>query len=158
MGSNIEPEESISLALALLGERVRITGVSTFYRTRPEGRPDQPDFVNGVVEIETELSEVELREALHRIETALGRVRTEDKYASRTIDLDVLVREGSMDWDPQIAERGFVAIPLAELAPDLILPGTQTATRDIASGFAGEDMQPLMMYTEKLRKEATGEH
>jgi 2-amino-4-hydroxy-6-hydroxymethyldihydropteridine diphosphokinase len=145
IGSNIEPERNIAKALISLAREARVVGVSTFYRTRPEGRPEQPDFYNGVAEIETDLPPVELKQTLRRIERELGRERTEDDLAIETDDLTIP--------DPRISKRAFLAIPLFELAPDLVLPGSGIALRDIAESFCEHGMQPLTAYTERLRKE-----
>lgn len=161
IGSNIRPAENMRDALRILGSKVRIKGISTVYLTDPIGRPEQEQYYNCVAAIETDFSPEEIRHAILRtIETNLGRVRTEDRYASRIIDLDLIVyddlvlKTGELSLpDPQILNRPFLAMGLSELAPDLVLPGTgltavQTATR---LGTAG--MVPLPEYTEELRKE-----
>lgn len=159
VGSNINPEENVREAIRRLGRQVRIVGLSTFYRDQAEGRPEQPAFYNGVVEVETEMPAAELkRGVLRRIEQELGRKRTEDKYAPRTIDLDILVygdlavTTGDLVIpDPQIPHRPFLAIPLHELAPELVLPGLEVAVREIAARFADHKMEPLKDYTKLLR-------
>lgn len=161
VGSNIEPRENIRKALELLSREVKILGISTFYRTPPDGHQDQPSFYNGVIEAETNILPAKLkRQILRQIETKLGRRRNEDKYASRTIDLDVLVYDDltiATDEitvpDPLIAERSFLVIPLCELAPDLQLPGTDCSIRDAAIKFAQHNMEPLPEFTEELRKD-----
>ncbi|MGD8238092.1 MAG: 2-amino-4-hydroxy-6-hydroxymethyldihydropteridine diphosphokinase [Armatimonadota bacterium] len=160
VGSNIAPADNVLLALRRLAGEVRIVAVSTFYRTAPLGRPEQPDFYNGVVAVETELSPADLKHAvLRHIEEQLGRERTEDKYAPRTIDLDVLLYDelvmdtgGLAIPDPDIARRPFLAIPLHEVAPGLVLPGSGRPMADIAAELAHHDMQPLPEYTELLRE------
>jgi len=161
VGSNINPEENTRRALRLLAERLRVMRVSTVYRTEALGRPDDPGFYNCVVEIETEIPPEDLkRRVLRRIEADLGRSRTSDKYAPRTIDLDVLlyadvvVSAGELVLpDPDITKRPFLAIPLRELAPDLTLPGTGQRVADIAAALAGRQMQPLPEYTALLRRD-----
>jgi dihydroneopterin aldolase/2-amino-4-hydroxy-6-hydroxymethyldihydropteridine diphosphokinase len=163
VGSNIDPAENVRRALRLLAGQVRIVGISTFYRTRPLGRPEQPDFYNGVVAVETQASAVELKHSVLRaVEQQLGRRRTEDKYAPRTIDLDVLlydelvaVAEDLTIPDPDIPQRPFLAIPLYELAPDLVLPDSGRPIRDIAAVLAEHRMQPLPEYTQSLRESVT---
>lgn len=135
IGSNIEPEKNVRNAVKLLSRQFPITGVSTFYRTPAEGRPEQPPFYNGVVEIETDLPADDLKRQLRKIENVLGRKRTEDEFASRTIDLDII--------SPGEAQRPFVAIPLHELAPDLV-----------GETIEADDMEPLPGCTEQLKKEA----
>lgn len=161
VGSNINPEANIRDALSLLAERARITGISTFYRTDAEDRPGQPPFYNGVVEIETDTPPAELKHSvLCAIESRLGRVRSSDKYAPRTIDLDILIYDDliirSDDLvipDPQIQRRAFLAIPLCELAPDSVLPGSGKSVCEIAGVFADHGMEVLREFTDWLRKE-----
>ena len=165
VGSNINPEENVRGALRLLGQQVRIAGVSTVYRTRALDRPGQPQFYNCVVGIETEIPAAELkRSVLRRIEHELGRVRSADKYAPRTIDLDVLIygdmvveTEGVVIPDPEIARRAFLAIPLHELAPDLVLPGSGRRIAEAAAQLGSQEMEPLPRYTELLRRDVAHE-
>lgn len=131
VGSNIEPARNITRGLRELGRYVRLVGVSCFYRTPAIDRPEQPDYLNGVVEIETSLAPLALRdEVLHPVEEAAGRIRTEDRYAPRTLDLDILCHgeelvelPGLRLPDPDIAERPFLAAALLDLDPELTLPG-----------------------------------
>src|SRR5262245_53443950 len=91
VGSNIAPEENIREALRRLTQSVHVVSISTFYREPAIDRPEDPDFYNGVVAIDTDLPPGKLKGAvLRRIEAALGRRRSADKYAARTIDLDLL--------------------------------------------------------------------
>ena len=160
VGSNIGPAQNVRRAVRLLGRQVRIVGVSTFYRTKPLGRPEQPEFYNGVVAVETDIPAGELKHRVLRgIEEQLGRRRTEDKYAPRTIDLDVLLydelvidRDDLVIPDPEIAHRPFLAIPLEELAPELVLPGSGRPIKGIAAAFADHQMSPLPECTARLRK------
>lgn len=155
VGSNIEPERNVREAMRRLGDAARVTGVSTFYRTEPEGRPEQPEFYNGVVEIETDLPPDDLKQSvLRRIEAELGRVRTEDKYAPRTIDLDIEVYDRQL-CDPHVRDRAFLAVPLCELAPSLVLESGETIC-DIAESLPGHGMEPLPEYTRELRKKVHG--
>jgi 2-amino-4-hydroxy-6-hydroxymethyldihydropteridine diphosphokinase len=160
VGSNIAPERNVREAVRLLAAEVHVVAVSTAYRTAPLGRVGQPEFYNCVVQIETGMSPARLRSALRRIEGKLGRKRGDDKCAPRTIDLDVLIygdlavtTDAFVIPDPQIAERPFLALPLRELAPDLVLPGSGRPIREIAAELGGRDMQPLPEYTEVLRRE-----
>jgi len=160
VGSNIEPERNVREALRRLRERVMVTGVSTFYRTKALGRPEQGDFINAVVEVETELAPGRLkREVLEAIEGELGRVRTEDRHAPRTIDLDLIVygegeieEEGLRLPDPEIAKRAFLAVPLAELAPEMRLPGEARTVGEIADDIGAAGLEALESYTEAIRK------
>jgi 2-amino-4-hydroxy-6-hydroxymethyldihydropteridine diphosphokinase len=168
VGSNVAAERSIEQGLRLLAEQVPIIGISTFYRTEAAGPPGQPAFVNGVVEIETSLSPAQLKQGLLRaIESALGRRRTEDKYAARTLDLDLLLyddlvstEEGLSVPDPAIAHRAFLAIPLAELAPGLVVPGLDQPMEVLAASLGATGMHPLAEWSAGLRRgllDASGE-
>lgn len=162
VGSNIEPEANVRRALHLLAGKVRVLAVSTFYRTAAEGRPGDPDYVNGAVAIETSLSPEALKGQLRGIEGALGRRRTVDKLAPRPIDLDLLLygeqqaRQADLVLPhPDIARRAFVAVPLAEIAPDIVLPGAGERLRDLAARWHRRSMVPLPHLTGDLRGELT---
>ena len=161
VGSNVDPEANVPAALRRLARRVRVTGSSTFYRTAALRAPGTPDFVNGVWRVETELGPRELKfEVLRPIEEELGRRRTADTYAPRTIDLDVLlcgaavVREPDLTLpDPDILERPFVAVPLWELAPDLTLPGSGRRLADVVEAMSKVGMEPWPELTRRLQVE-----
>lgn len=151
IGSNIEPEANIQRAVARLARELRITGVSTFYRSEAIGEKPQPAFVNGVVAVETPLPPLELKlKVLRRIEAELGRQRSADKYAPRTIDLDLLLYDDLvLDTpeltlpDPHISERACIAVPLAELAPQLRLPGTGESISEVARRLRGQRLKRI---------------
>jgi 2-amino-4-hydroxy-6-hydroxymethyldihydropteridine diphosphokinase len=139
LGSNIEPERYLPLAVNRLKALGNVVAVSRVYQNPAVGDSPQPDFLNAAVLLETDLSLVDLRRCLRVIEDSLGRVRTEDKYAPRTIDLDLCLygntfsetREQTLP-DPDILTRAHLAVPLAELAPDLHHPLIGDPLRDIA--------------------------
>ncbi len=122
IGSNIAPEASIKAAIRLLATQARLLDISTFYRTPAEDRPEQPDYINGVVAIETSLPPEALKHGvLRRIEHRLGRHRSEDKLAPRAIDLDILLYDSLQAQTADlrlpardVETRGFVAIPQAK--------------------------------------------
>lgn len=118
LGSNIEPEVNLLAALRLLARRPGIVALSTLYRTPALGRPEQPDFINCMVASETALPPAELKQYLCEVEAQLGRVRTADRYAPRTIDLDLVDRD-----DKEILRRPFLLVPLAELVAQAEGPG-----------------------------------
>ena len=159
VGSNINPAENVLEAIDRLAEQTRVVAVSTVYRTEPLGRPEQPPYYNCVAEIETEIPPLALKQqVLRRVEADLGRERGEDKYAPRTIDLDLVVYDDLIvDTDdltlpdPQILHRPFLAIPLRELAPRLTLPGLDRPMKEVAAQPPGS-MQPLENYTLLLRR------
>jgi 2-amino-4-hydroxy-6-hydroxymethyldihydropteridine diphosphokinase len=159
-GSNISPAENIALALRLLAGRAAVTAVSTVYRTKALGRPDQPDYYNLVIEVKTEMPPEEFRRTvLRRIEDKLGRVRSKDRYAPRTIDLDLIacdelaLKTDELTLpDPEIAVRPFLSIPLCELNPGLMLPGLGRVD-GLAPKLPCAGMEPLLEYTARLKKE-----
>jgi len=152
LGSNLDPEENLRQALHLLSRKVKVLRLSTFYRSKPLNRPEQDDFVNGVAEAQTDLPPFELKPLLREIEARLWRVRTADKYAARTIDLDLVSAD-----DPDLRTRAFLTVPVAELAPDLpILDGKMTPGQ-LAAGLDRSELVPLADYTRKLRKEVLDE-
>lgn len=160
VGSNIDPEKNVLEALCLLAGSCRVTGISTVYRTDPDGRPHDPPYYNCVVRVETVLSPVEFKlSVLRRIEDGLGRVRTPDRSDNRTIDLD-LILFGSATVsspaltipDPDIQARPYLIIPLSELAPGLVIPGKSRSIEELAASMEALPMERLTRYTELLKK------
>jgi 2-amino-4-hydroxy-6-hydroxymethyldihydropteridine diphosphokinase len=142
LGANLGPKEvTILRAVEELGARdgVTLLELSQLRETEPVGVADQPAFLNGAVALETELSPRELLDVLLKIEQELGRVRGENRFGPRTIDLDLLVfGEETIDEDglsvphPRLHERRFALEPLAELEPDLVIPGLGKASEALA--------------------------
>lgn len=156
VGSNIRPEENVPRALTILSRRARLTGVSTFYQTAPIGAEGTDDFYNGVVEIVWEGDADGVRCLLGEVEDRLGRVRTTDPHAPRVIDLDLLAwrsRAGveAADVHPDVTKRGFVALPLLELAPALVLGKTGRPLAEVARGFQDPPGRPLPELGRRLR-------
>ena len=160
VGSNVDPEENVARALQLLDSELRVRGVSTFYRTPALERPLDPPFVNGVIEVGDATGPLETRALLKGLEHTLGRTRPDDRYGPRTLDLDLLLHgdqvlsSGAVKLPhPDIGARAFVAIPLLELAPDLILPGSGIPLRSIVDTLPSYPMEPLRVLTRRLRAE-----
>ncbi len=132
LGSNLEdPCRQVNSAFAELGQlpQSRLRACSGLYRSAPMGPQDQPDYINAVAALETDLSAELLLTALQSIEQAHRRVRGEH-WGPRTLDLDILLYGDEVIDTPQltvphpgIGERNFVLAPLAELAPALSIPG-----------------------------------
>ncbi len=139
LGSNLgKRRRNIEAAISCLGAHpgVQVLRVSTLIETEPVGGAPQPRFLNGVAELEVELSPEELLQELLAIEKKLGRVRRE-KWGPRVIDLDLLFYNDCIIERPELqvphplaVERGFVLEPLAELAPELVHPQTGKSTRE----------------------------
>jgi len=120
VGSNIDPEKNIEEARKRIEKRHRVVAESRFIRTKPVGYSEQPDFVNGVIRIETEMEYGELNEWLGGVESDLGRVRGGNRYGPRTMDLDVVVWNGEI-VDKDVCERGFLRNCILEVWPDLVM-------------------------------------
>jgi len=139
LGSNIEPERHLPLAARLLAGLGRVLAASTVYRNPAVGPTPQTDFLNAAVLLVTSLSPAALRAELRRLEANLGRRRGPDKFAPRTIDIDlvlygshVLTEPGLALPDPGLLTWAHLAIPLAELDPDFRHPVTGQSLAAIA--------------------------
>ena len=130
LGSNLgDREENLRSALKHLEEnKVRVVKVSTFIETEPYGVTDQPGFVNAVCQVETELEPLELLRLLLKIELEMGRVRIR-RWGERNIDLDLLLYEDACMVSeeltlphPDMQNRDFVLLPLAEIAGEVVHP------------------------------------
>jgi 2-amino-4-hydroxy-6-hydroxymethyldihydropteridine diphosphokinase len=128
LGANIgNPREQITLAIAMLREATEVLAVSSIYETAPVGGPDQPNYLNAICIVESDLPASDLLSLLHGIEKTLGRERLE-RWGPRTIDLD-LIQYGSILSSaqelelphPRAHERKFVLEPWLEIEPDAIL-------------------------------------
>lgn len=140
LGSNLDdPRQQVSTALHELATlaATRVSAVSSLYRSAPMvglGVPvDQPAYINAVARVETGLSAEVLLNALQAIEARHGRVRGGERWGPRTLDMDILLYgDAHIDTPrlqvphPGIAARSFVLYPLAEIAPDLEIPGAGT--------------------------------
>jgi dihydroneopterin aldolase/2-amino-4-hydroxy-6-hydroxymethyldihydropteridine diphosphokinase len=160
VGSNIDPKGNIVRALDLLQNQheLKVIGISSFYNTVPLDRGNQPNYLNGIFELRTSVSpEVLKTEILAKIEQKLKRERKEDKHASRTIDLDILLfgnlnSEEQQIPDPDIYTRNFIAVPLRELEPDLVLPDSGKWIGDLPSSDKVDSMKLDPDFTEELRE------
>ena len=151
LGSNLaDPAAQIRRALRTLAVMPgsRLVRQSSLYRNPPVGGPDQPEFVNAVAEMETALPPRELLDRLLALERAHGRTR-DYPNAPRTLDLDILLYGGLVLRDPgltiphpRMLERAFVLVPLAELAPDTVVPGSGRVA-DLVRGVDASGMIKL---------------
>jgi 2-amino-4-hydroxy-6-hydroxymethyldihydropteridine diphosphokinase len=153
VGSNLhEPRSQVLQAFAKLAELAgtRVVLTSPIYRSRPFGPVQQPDFANAVVGLLTQLEPLELLSGLQAIESAQGRPKDRERWGPRVIDLDLLIYGQQRRADPDltiphpgIVERNFVLYPLADIAPDLHIPGlgrvSELKGRVSAEGLRRED-------------------
>ena len=143
LGSNIDAETNLTAAVRHLRnhDAVEVIATSRVYETAPVGTVDQPNFLNAALLIRTQLSAEALKAGpLWEVEQVLGRVRTADKNAPRTIDLDIaLFNYDVLDIgvrhipDPELLTRAHVAVPVADLAPYYIHPETGATLEEIAA-------------------------
>ena len=120
LGSNINAEENIRRAKEAIAGEFMLIKSSSFVETEPVGFKEQDRFINGALLIETELNAARLESRLKVLETELGRVRTDNKYGPRSIDLDILVWNGEV-VDEEVYEREFLRTSINELMPDFDL-------------------------------------
>ena len=131
LGSNMErPRQHITTAIEALGkiQSTQTVNVSSLYKSKPVGPQDQDDYVNAVAELETELMPLDLLDSLQAIENEHGRVRKEH-WGPRTLDLDILMFGDEVIQNdrltiphPEMMNRSFVLVPLAEIKPDCFIP------------------------------------
>jgi len=151
MGSNIDPESNIPHALNLLHEHFTVSKVSQIYRTEPQGIDTHEPFWNLALRIQTEWPQKELKDILQGMEEKLGRVRTEDKFSSRTIDIDILVYDGVLvggddPRDLSLVDQSFKFVPLTEIAPRLKDPATGKTFIELLSerAYKGQAIESLL--------------
>lgn len=153
LGSNLGDRlTNLQAAVDLLhGEPgLRVLASSRVWETAPVGGPPQPDYLNAVIRVETDLSARDLLDVAHRVEERLGRVRKE-RWGARSIDIDVLLfDEETIDESdlvvphPRLAQRAFVLLPLLELVPDPVLPdGTRLRELRVNTDGVAPSASPL---------------
>lgn len=136
--------KNIEQAIKLLNHNpeIQVKRKSSLYETAPVDYLDQPWFLNGVVEIETDLSPLELLDTIKLIEKKLGRKEGGIRWGPRIIDLDIILYNSLLIDTPRLtiphpraSERAFVLLPLAELAPGLLYPGRGKRVEELALPF-----------------------
>ncbi len=148
LGSNIDAEKNLRLAVDALRHRHGELTVSPVYRSAAVGF-DGPDFLNLVVALATDATPLEVLEEIERIHAMAGRSRGPDRYSSRPLDIDLLLYGDTVEPAPplrlprrDILEYGFVLRPLADIAPRLVHPVTGKTIGDLWREFDG-DRHPL---------------
>lgn len=155
LGTNIEPRESyLKKAIHQLFQHdaINITKQSSIYETEPVGFTEQSHFLNMVLEINTSLTPLALLDVCQGIESHLGRERV-IRFGPRTIDLDILLYNNeNMKTErltiphPRMHERGFVLIPLAEIAPNAILPPFGTTSKELLNKLPEAEKKGIVKY------------
>jgi len=150
LGSNLsDPSLQITQALEAINNitNSQIEAVSSLYVSRPMGPQDQPDYCNAVIELSSELPPIEILDALQSIENAQGRVRKENRWGARTLDLDILLYNDDVIHCSRLdiphygmKEREFVLVPLAEIAPHCVLPCGDKVT-DLAKNIEKNNLK-----------------
>jgi GTP cyclohydrolase I len=144
LGSNIGAREHLPRAIGVLRRHpaLVVEATSHVYESAPVGNPGDPWFLNAAVLVATSLDPDALRGVLRDIEAGMGRVRTEDRNAPRTIDLDIVLVEdfegevgGSPVPDPEITVRPHLALPVADVVPDWVLAGAGASLAELAASF-----------------------
>lgn len=138
LGANLDaPLQQLQQAVNALMQlpHSQLAAVSSFYGSKPMGPQDQPDYVNAVAALDTQLAPEDLLDALQRIELEQGRQRKDERWGPRTLDLDILLYGETVLATPRLTvphyglhQREFVVYPLLELAPDLQVPGLGSLT------------------------------
>lgn len=140
LGSNIQPEVNLPEAVKLLYNYGEIHKVSNAWESEAVGS-DGPNFLNACILFSTPLLKDEVKaRVIHPIEAKLGRKRSTDKYAPRTIDIDIVIFDGQL-CDDKFWKQAFVVVPLAEIYPDYRNPITQ----EKISAAAGRLRQSVWM-------------
>lgn len=136
IGSNVQPESNIPASIRLLRETFDVKGVSSIYETDPVGPAGDKKFWNLAAEIESALPRQELISKIRHLEEKLGRKRETNKFAPRSIDMDLLPQPGYQ-------EQGFIIIPLAEIAPE---------AKDPETGKSFAELEKILKKTGAVKK------
>jgi len=146
LGSNLgERQANLERAVELLGERLRMEKVSSVYETEPVGYEEQPPFLNAVCRVQTDIGPLQLLSLVKGIEASMGRVPGFTD-GPRLIDIDIILYGDMVMMDPELtiphprmAQRAFVLIPLAEIAPGLVHPFSGESVEEMVANVDGID-------------------
>lgn len=136
LGSNLSgPIKQVQAAISEIEKipQSQVSKVSSIYLSKPMGPQDQDDYINAVLALETSLSAIELLDALQAIENEAGRVRKENRWGARILDLDIILFGNEIINNARLTiphygmtEREFVLLPLTEISPKLTLPSGES--------------------------------
>lgn len=146
LGSNIEPGLNLARAASVLAGRIEVLATSPVYESAPVGAPGTPAFLNAILRVHSRLGPRTLKfEILRAVETELGRRRSADRNAPRTLDLDLVLFgarvESAYDLtlpDPDLARFPHIAVPAADVAPEVRHPVTGQTLAEIAASLSSE--------------------
>ena len=163
LGSNLDsPIEQLKLALHTLNHSpgIALEQTSSFYRSKPVGPQDQPDFINAVACIKCELAPHSLLQALQEIELRQGRKRTV-RWGARTLDIDILLYDQRVIETPslciphrEMTKRAFVLAPLAEINPRLSLPDGK-GIQQLLNALPQSDVESLALVNKNGQRPKT---
>lgn len=162
LGSNITPrfyylqEAEKNLASC---DQIKVTNRSQIYETLPVGFMDQGQFLNMVIEVETNFTPTELLAYCQEVELSLGRKR-EIRWGPRTIDLDILLyNHENMETEqlilphPSMRERAFVMVPLADVNPDIEIPGLEKKVSEVLTELPAEEKRGVVKWIAPVGEE-----
>jgi len=146
LGANLgDRQANLAQAVELLGQRLDIEKVSSIYETEPVGYKDQPLFLNAVCRVQTDIGPLQLLSLVKGIEASMGRVPNFSD-GPRLIDIDIILYGDMVMMDPELsiphprmAQRAFVLIPLAEIAPGLVHPFSGESVEEMVANVDGID-------------------
>ena len=150
LGSNLgDRQKNLEAVENLLPPQVLIKERSMIYETEPWGYHEQPKFLNQVLAVTTSLSPLDLLAYLKEIEKSIGR-KPVFRYGPREVDIDILLygnqvinQESLIIPHERLQDRAFVLVPLGELAPDLILPGSERTITELLESINTSDVYPF---------------
>ena len=145
LGTNLgEREKNLRKAIEVIADKMCVCERSSVYETDAWGYTDQPDFLNQVIKVETNLTPLRLLNFVKKTEVELGRVEN-FRYGPRLIDIDILFYDDLVKNSnrlqiphPRVTERAFVLVPLNEIAPNLVHPGTGKTVSDLLTSLPGD--------------------
>ena len=153
LGSNLsDPKKQLQLATQALGQMpaTELIKVSSIYMTRPMGSPDQGDYFNAVIELETDLDATALLDNCQTIENNMGRKREGERWQARIIDIDILLYGDENIHTPDLIvphpgmhKRAFVLYPLQELDAQVSIPGKEDIAVLLQQDLEGKVLQRL---------------